>query len=204
MTDIPINPVQRRVQFTGNTGTGPFAFTFNILRDEDIVVYKNDTVLTLTTDYTITTNINGTGSVTLVNPVVVADVITILGGRQLSRTTDFVTAGDLLAVSLNEQLDSLVIMAQQIDEKVERSFKIQPMDDATASFEFPLLGERKGKYLYFNDLTGAAEVASIQTIGAITVPVPVSSGGTSAITAAQARTNLGTTEEAEVLALALS
>lgn len=203
MTDIAINPVTRRVQFTGNTGTGPFAFTFNILKDEDIVVYKNDSVLTLTTDYTITTNINGTGSVTLVSPVIASDIITILGGRELSRTTDFVTAGDLLAVSLNEQLDSLVIMAQQIDEKVERSFKIQPMDDATASFEFPLLNERKGKYLYFNDTTGAAEVASIGQIGAITIPVPLSQGGTGATTIAQARTNLGTTDEALALAIAL-
>ena len=65
MTDIAINPVARRAQFTGNTGTGPFAFTFNILADADIAVYKNTTLLTLTTDYTISTNANGTGSVTL-------------------------------------------------------------------------------------------------------------------------------------------
>ena len=48
MVDIPINPVARRVQFTGNTGTGPFAFTFNILENTDIDVYKNTTLLTLT------------------------------------------------------------------------------------------------------------------------------------------------------------
>ena len=203
MADIPISPVDRRVQFTGNTGTGPFAFTFNILADEDIVVYKNTTVLTLTADYTVTTNANGTGSITLTSALVSDDVLTILGGRELSRTTDFVTAGDLLAASLNEQLDSLVIMAQQIDEKVERSFKIQPMDDATANFEFPLLSERKGKYLYFNDISGDAEVASIAEIGAITIPVPISQGGTGGTTAAAALTSLGAVDETEALALAM-
>lgn len=204
MTDIPISPVARRVQFTGNTGTGPFAFTFNILQDADLAVYKNETLLTLTTDYTVSTNANGTGSITLTSALVTTDVLTILGGRELSRTTDFVTAGDLLAASLNEQLDSLVIMAQQINEKVDRSFKIQPMDDVNASFEFPLLNDRKGKYLFFNATTGQAEVNSIQTIGAITVPIQISDGGTAATDAATARANLGTTEEAEVLALALS
>ena len=62
MADIAINPVTRRVQFTGNTGTGPFAFTFNVLQQSDIVVYKNNVELTLTTDYTVSLNANGTGS----------------------------------------------------------------------------------------------------------------------------------------------
>ena len=94
-------------------------------------------------------------------------------------------------------------MAQQINEKVDRSFKIQPMDDVNASFEFPLLDERKGKYLFFNATTGQAEVNSIQTIGAITVPVQISDGGTAATDAATARANLGTTDEALALAIAL-
>jgi len=156
MADIAINPVSRRVQFTGNTGTGPFAFTFNILADEDIVVYKNTTLLTLTTDYTVATNADGTGSVTLVAALVASDVLTIIGGRELERTTDFVTAGDLLAASLNEQLDSIVIMAQQLDEKMTRSFKVNPGDQFT-DLEMPLLDDRKGKFLQFNSTTGDPE-----------------------------------------------
>ena len=65
MADIPIDAIPRRVQFTGNTGLGPFAFTFNILAAADIAVYKNATLLTITTDYTVSLNANGTGSVTL-------------------------------------------------------------------------------------------------------------------------------------------
>lgn len=162
MADIAINPVSRRVQFTGNTGTGPFAFTFNVLADGDIVVYKNTTLLSLTTDYTVSRNADGTGSVTLVAAVVASDVVTIIGGRELERTTDFVTAGDLLAVSLNEQLDSLVIMAQQLDEKMTRSFKVNPGDVFT-DLEMPLLDDRKGKYLAFNTTTGDPEAGPDQT-----------------------------------------
>jgi len=179
MTDIAINPVARRAQFTGNTGTGPFAFTFNILADADIAVYKNTTLLTLTTDYTISTNANGTGSVTLTGSnngtaLVASDVLTIIGGRNLSRTTDFVTAGDLLASSLNEQLDSIVVMAQQLDEKLTRSVKVNPGDVFT-DLELPLKDARKGTVLGFNATSGDPEpgptIADTQALAAITADI---------------------------------
>jgi hypothetical protein len=174
MADIAINPVSRRVQFTGNTGTGPFAFTFNILADEDIVVYKNTTLLTLTTDYTVATNADGTGSVTLVSALIASDVLTIIGGRELERTTDFVTAGDLLAASLNEQLDSIVIMAQQLDEKLGRAVKVNPGDVFT-DLELPGKDARKGTVLGFNATSGdpeaGPEIADVQSLADITADI---------------------------------
>lgn len=172
MADIAINPVVRRVQFTGNTGLGPFAFTFNILQNTDIVVYKNRTLLTLTTDYTVTINANGTGSVTLTGSgsgtaLVADDVFTLIGGRELSRTTDFVTAGDLLASSLNEQLDSNVIMSQQLDERFSRTIRVNP-GDADKTLEVPSIAERADKILKF-DSSGniAVESASALAAGAV-------------------------------------
>ena len=156
MSDIAINPVTRRVQFTGNTGTGPYAFTFNILVDGDIAVFKGTTELTLTTDYTVSINANGTGSITLTVALIASDVLTIIGGRELSRTTDFVTAGDLLASSLNEQLDSNVIMTQQLDEKLGRGLFVNPGDVFT-DLELPLKDDRKGTVLGFNATTGDPE-----------------------------------------------
>jgi len=167
MADIPINPVTRRVQFTGNTGTGPFAFTFNILTNTDIVVYKNTTLLTLTTDYTVSINANGTGSVSLTGSgsgtaLISSDVLTIIGGRELSRTTDFVTAGDLLASSLNEQLDSDVIMVQQLDEKFDRTLRFDSFD-VYGSAIMPAKADRLGKYLQFNATTGNPEAGPDST-----------------------------------------
>ncbi len=190
MSDIAINPVTRRVQFTGNTGTGPFAFTFNILAQGDIAVYKNTTLLTLTTDYSVTINANGTGSITLVAAVVASDVLTIIGGRLLERTTDFVTAGDLLASSLNEQLDSNVIMAQQLDEKLSRGLFVNPGDVFT-DMELPLKDDRKGKTLSFNETSGdpepgptASEISNAQTYA--------TNAAASAAAAATSETNAAT------------
>jgi hypothetical protein len=162
MSDIPINPVTRRVQFTGNTGLGPFAFTFNIYVASDIAVYRNAVLLTLTTDYTVTIAANGTGSVTLTGSgsgttLTLNDSLTIVGARQLARTTDFVTAGDLLAVSLNEQLDSNVIMSQQLDEKIDRSIKFDQFDTYTTA-TLPAAADRASKILAF-DVNGDIDVA---------------------------------------------
>jgi hypothetical protein len=97
-------------------------------------------------------NINGTGSITLIVALLATDILVIVGGRELSRTTDFVTAGDLLASSLNEQLDSNVIMSQQLDEKISRSMRIQPGDELS-TLDLPLKDDRSDKLLGF-DING--------------------------------------------------
>lgn len=174
MTDISINDVTRRVQFTGNTTTGPFAFTFNILTAADIQVFKNNTLQSLTTHYTVSINANGTGSVTMGSALVASDVLTIIGGRAIARTTDFVTAGDLLASSLNEQLDSIVIMAQQLSERVDRAVTAVP-GEVVADLSLPDKDARKGTVLGFNSTTGNPEagptIADVQSLANITADI---------------------------------
>jgi hypothetical protein len=167
MADYNINDVTRRVQFTGNTGLGPFAFSFEILTETDVAVYKNTTLLTLTTDYTVTINANGTGSITLTGTgsgtaLISSDVLTIIGARNLERTTDFVTGGDLLASSLNEQLDSQVVMLQQLDEKLARSLRYDSFDQFNSAV-MPAKADRLGKYLQFNSTTGDPEAGPDST-----------------------------------------
>lgn len=156
MADYNINAVTRRVVFSGSAGAGPYAFTFEILVNTDIAVYKNSVKLTLTTDYSVTINANGTGSVTLVVAATSDDTITIIGSRDIERTTDFVTAGDLLASSLNEQLDSQIIMIQQLAEENKRTIKAPNYDPAdvadggTANLVLPEASDRAGKTLAFD------------------------------------------------------
>jgi hypothetical protein len=167
MTDIPITANERKAQFTGNTGLGPFAFTFNILTNSDIRVIKNSTVLTLTSEYTVTTNVDGTGSVTLTGTgngtaLISSDILTIIGNRQLARTSDYVQGGNLFAGALNEDLDSIVIMMQQLDEKVSRTMRIDAGDIAE-NLLLPDQADRKGKYLAFNAITGNPESGPTET-----------------------------------------
>jgi hypothetical protein len=184
MADYNINAVTRRVVYSGSAGTGPYAFSFEVLVSSDIVVYFNSTSLTLTTDYTVTINANGTGSVTIVTGTNVPttpdanDTIIIVGARDIERTTDFVTAGDLLAASLNEQLDGLTIFDQQIAEEQKRSLMAPVYDPAhaddggTLDMTLPAKANRLGKYLAFNATTGNPEAGptttDVTTLAAVT------------------------------------
>lgn len=157
MADYNISAVPRRKVYTGSAGVGPYAFTFEVLEQTDITVYKNATRLTLTTDYTVTINANGTGSVTLVSAATGSDRIVIVGARDIERTTDFVTAGDLTAASLNEQLDANVIHSQQLAESLSRAIRAPVYDPeleengGTVNMELPAAATRAGNFLAFDD-----------------------------------------------------
>ena len=178
MTDYNINAVKRRTVQSGSAGLGPYNFTFEILSQTDIAVHLNSTLLTLTSDYTVSINSNGTGSVTIVTGTNVSstpqasDDITIIGARDIERTTDFVTAGDLTASSLNEQLDSLTIFDQQISERTDRALIGSISDPTTLDMTLPTVDNRKGKYLAFNSTSGAPEAgpstSDVNTLASVT------------------------------------
>ena len=151
MADYPITNVSRRVVYTGSAGVGPYAFTFPVLTNTDIAVYKNDVLLTLTTDYTVTISTStGEGSVTLVSAATGSDRITIVGARPIQRSTDFVTGGDFFANTLNTELDSEVIFVQQVAETAERSIKAPVTDPTSINMTLPINTVRAGRTLAFD------------------------------------------------------
>jgi hypothetical protein len=209
----PISDVTRRVVYTGSAGVGPYSFTFEVLANTDIQVYKNTTLQTLTTNYTVTINANGTGSVTLVVAATGTDNITIVGDRAIQRATDFVTGGDLFANTLNDEFDSLVIFSQQVDEKADRGLKAPVTDPTDVNMVLPLKADRSNKYLGFDSIGNPVAVAGTSstpgtmgaqnsndvtitggTLSGVTITsitdLAVTDGGTGASTATNARTNL--------------
>jgi len=176
MADYNITAVTRRVVYTGSAGVGPYAFTFPVISQTDIAVYKNSTKLILTTDYTVTvSSANGTGSVTLVVAATSADRIVIIGARAIERTTDFVTAGDLKASSLNEQLDASIILIQQLAEENKRTLKAPQYDAAAVedggnvNMVLPVQADRAGKTLAFDSNGNPVVVGSSFGSGFVTI-----------------------------------
>lgn len=146
---VPINNVTRRVVYAAS-GTGPYNFSFEILAAADIAVYRDDTLLTLTTDYTVTINANGTGFITLTATPTGATQIAIVGNRTISRTTDFVTGGDFFANTLNDELDQQTIFAQQNAEGLGRALQAPQTDPLTINMTLPGRTTRANKYLTFD------------------------------------------------------
>jgi hypothetical protein len=151
MADYAISNVPRRVVYA-NSGVGPYAFTFEILSQTDISVYRGSTLLTLTTDYSVIINANGTGSVTLVTAG--TGNITIVGAKNIQRTSDFTTGGDLFANTLNDELDNQTIFIQQVAETAERGLKAPVTDPTDIAMTLPAKDGRKGKVLAFDSTTG--------------------------------------------------
>lgn len=146
---VPISNVPRRVVYVAS-GVGPYSFSFEILAQTDIAVYRNDVLLTLTTDYTVTINTNGTGSITLTSAPPSGSQISIVGARAIQRSTDFVTGGDLFANSLNDELDSLTIFSQQNAESITRALLAPPNDPTTIDMQLPTQTARANNYLAFD------------------------------------------------------
>lgn len=146
---VPISNVTRRVVYAAS-GTGPYAFTFEILAAADIAVYKDDTLLTITTDYTVTINSNGTGSITLTAAPTGATQIAIVGNRTIARTTDFTTGGDFFANTLNDELDQQTIFAQQNAEGLSRALSAPQTDPTTINMTLPRASLRANKALGFD------------------------------------------------------
>lgn len=161
MADYPITAVDRRVVYSGSAGTGPYNFSFPVLAATDLDVYKDTTKLTLTTDYSVTISAtDGTGSVTLGSAASGDNTVTIVGARAIQRTTDFVTAGDLLASSLNTELDSQTIFVQQASEDATRAIKAPVTDPTSIDMTLPAKASRLGKLLGFDSSTGNPEATT--------------------------------------------
>jgi hypothetical protein len=160
---IPINNVTRRVVYAAS-GTGPYAFTFEILAATDIAVYRDNTLLTLTTDYTVTINANGTGSVTLTATPTGATQIAIVGNRTIQRLSDFVTGGDFFANTLNDELDQQTIFAQQNAEGIGRALVAPQTDPTTINMVLPAKATRANQLLRF-DVNGDPSVTALSSTG---------------------------------------
>ena len=191
MADYSITAVDRRVVYTGSAGTGPYAFTFPILTTTDIAVFKDSTRLTEgagSSQYQVTiSSSNGTGSVTLGSAASASNTITITGARTIERTTDFVTAGDLLASSLNVELDSQTIFAQQVSEDAARAIKAPVTDPTSINMELPAKADRADNLLSFNS-SGDPTVTSVSGLATVaaslnrTVDVFSGNGSTTSFT----------------------
>lgn len=149
MADFPISNVTRRIVFAAD-GVGPYAFTFEILAQTDVAVFKDDTLLTLTTNYTVVINANGTGSITLTAAPTGATQIAIVGARAIERLSNFTTGGDFFANTVNQELDSITIFAQQNAESIARALQAPQTDPTSIDMTLPRKDDRAGKFLVFD------------------------------------------------------
>jgi len=148
---MSIASTTNRVDYTGNGAVDTYAYTFRIFSKTDLkVTVRNtasppvETTLTVDTHYTVTGagDENG-GNVALVNGAfdwLDADGdlktnyrLTIRRVRPLTQTTDIRNQGDFFPETHEDSFDHGVMIAQQLDEEIDRSVK-NPETVPTSTF----------------------------------------------------------------------
>ena len=152
-----------RNQYTATSGQTVFAYTFEIVDKDDIVVLKNGTTLSEGTNYTVSNVGNDSGgNVTLAVGATAGDILTLYRDMPYARTQNYTNSGDFLASEVNADFDELWLAGEQTNRTVNSAVRKPITDAESISMELPDAATRASKYLRFTD-TGAVTVATATT-----------------------------------------
>ena len=181
MATIVIGDITPKNQYTASANQTVFAYSFPIFAAADIKVYVNSTLKSLSTHYSVSgvLSANG-GNVTLGTGASNGDIVTIYRDMAISRTSDYQANGDLLAETLNDDFDKVVLMAQQVEDQVNNNTLKVDQFDTSVDLTLPLVAARKGTVLGFNASTGVPEagptIANVNSLSAITANINTVAG----------------------------
>lgn len=119
-----------KVSYNGSGSTGPFSITFKFAKNADIVATKRssagvETVLTLTTHYTLTGAGEASGgALTLVTALAVGESLVIARVPGITQEVDYVENSAFPAETHEGALDLLTMICQSLQEQVDRAVKV--------------------------------------------------------------------------------
>ena len=185
-----------RVSYSVADGVTQTSFTvsFEFFDNDDLNVYVDGVLKTLITDYTVTGGDGSTGTVTMsVTGASGGSTVVITRDIDLERTTDFPPSGAFNIATLNTELDRLVAIAADLEDRAARAIQAQDFD-STVSYTLPLVDDRKGKVLGFNATTGAVEagpeIADTQSLADVSADIALLADIEDGTTDTNAITNL--------------
>lgn len=145
--------------YTGNGVTTVFAYTFKLLDGADVLVTVDGVTKTLTTHYTVSgVGASGGGNITFLSAPANAAEVVIQRDMDYLRDTDYQDNGDLLAATLDEDIDRVVMQVQQVRDVGIRSIKI-PAGETTDQLITAAAADRANKAVIF-DASGNVTVST--------------------------------------------
>lgn len=157
---IQIGDISPRVQHIGDGTQTVFTYPFPIFKDDDLEVYVDGSVSTLTTDYSVNgAGVSSGGEVTFVSAPADQSAVTLVRRLTVQRTSDFQASGEFRAKVINDELDFQTASLQQIEDDLSRAIRLK-RDDAAATLELPLAVDRANKVIGF-DADGNAQLSNL-------------------------------------------
>jgi hypothetical protein len=123
-----------RVTYPGTGSAGPFAFPFKILAADDLLVTKLSVLgaqaaLNPIDDYSVSDVRHDTGSITLVEPLAAGETLTIRRVVHVTQETSIQDHGSSLPLTIEDQLDRLVMIDQQHQDAIGKSLRLSETFD---------------------------------------------------------------------------
>jgi hypothetical protein len=185
--------------YTGNGSTTAFPFAFKVFSAADVQVIhtitETETILTLTTHYTVSINANqdaNPGGTVAMNSAPASGVLITLASIVANfQPVTLTNAGGFYPKVINDALDRVTILVQQLAEKVSRAVKVNISSSITPD---QLVGEIVSAVASSTASAVSAAASADEAaaaVAAVTLPIPISSGGTGGTTSAEGRAALG-------------
>jgi len=121
---MTLSTTDNKVTAAGNGATTSFAFTFKIWATSDLKVYLRDnttlvdTLQVLTTNYSVTGTLPGTGNVVFTVAPTASQTVIIVRDNSRTQTLDLIANGAFEAENIEAALDRIVGMIQTVDAKL--------------------------------------------------------------------------------------
>lgn len=193
---MTINSTENRASNLTDGVSTLFTFPYRFLLDEDLVVLLVNnstgasTKLMLTTDYTVSgAGSPSGGSITTVATYPTGSTIVIYRDPSLVQLMDLVKNDKFPPDTVENAIDKLTMIAQRFKDIFSRAITLP--DSYTGSASGALPSPIANYFLRWKSDASGLENADIGVLGAVGLPIVVAEGGTGAVTAADARTNLG-------------
>jgi len=169
MANIEIDDVTPRIAYTATSGQTVFVVPFAFFENSDLVVYVNDVLQVLGTDYTAAGSGDseaGSRLVTFEDGLTVGDAVVIVRDIPIQRTTFLSTSGPLQVPALNTQLSKIFAIQQQLEDLIARTLRLNDSDPVD-NLELPTVADRASKYLFFDADGNPMAAASVSSSAAV-------------------------------------
>lgn len=163
-----VSDLPRRNQYEAVAAQDTFDYAFAIFSDGDLVVDVDGVTQALNTDYTVTgAGDDAGGTIVFTDPLDGGEIVTIYSSLTIERLTDYQQNGPWSSQDTNDELDRLIIIAQELRDANRRAVRLPMTSEvADADMEISPLSSWADKYLTFDSdgkPTPAALVAGTLT-----------------------------------------
>lgn len=191
---MSLTTITRHADYVGTGVLATYSFTFPVTVATDLVVTTAttagvETTLIYPTNYTVSLNADGTGSVTLVAGVLTTGyAISIKGAVTLTQPVSIKNQGPYSPSVIEGALDRATMQIQQLQDNIDRCIQVAATD--TVELFLPAAATRASKYLGFDAAGNPIAIASAASTASVSAYAATLLDDT---TAAIARATLGFT-----------